>query len=52
LWKDLITQGFPFMKKSLLTHNYDSIDMTHWEDFLMTECPQFEVSLVVQDRKY
>jgi lipopolysaccharide biosynthesis protein len=52
LWKDLITQGFPFMKKSLLTHNYDSIDMTHWEAFLMTECPQFEVSLVIQDLKY
>ena len=52
LWKDLISQGFPFLKKSLFTHNYDSIDMTHWEDFLKTECPQYDVSLVLQDLKY
>ena len=52
LWKDLILQGFPFMKKSLLTHNYDSVDMGDWEDFLMLECPDYDPSLVSRDSKY
>ncbi len=52
LWKDLIYQGFPFMKKSLLTHNYDSIDMTGWEDFITNNCPNYDVSLIPQDSKH
>jgi lipopolysaccharide biosynthesis protein len=49
LWKDLIVQGFPFMKKSLLTHNYDSIDMTNWTEFLVKECPTYNVAFVLED---
>lgn len=52
LWKDLISQGFPFIKKSLLTHNYDSIDMTGWESFVKNECPAYDVSFVLHDLKY
>ena len=52
LWKDLISQGFPFMKKSLLTHNYDSINMTGWEGFLTNECPNYDVSFVLQDLEH
>ena len=52
LWKDMISQGFPFMKKSLLTHNYDSIDMTGWEGFITNECPSYDVSFVLQDLKH
>ena len=52
LWKDLISQGFPFIKKSLLTHNYDSIDMTDWEKFVTKECPKYDTTLVTQDLKH
>jgi lipopolysaccharide biosynthesis protein len=52
LWKDLISQGFPFIKKSLFTHNYDSIDMTDWENFVMKECPKFDTTLVSHDLKH
>lgn len=52
LWKDLISQGFPFIKKSLLTHNYDSIDMAGWESFIMNECPGFNTSFVLHDLKH
>lgn len=52
LWKDLISQGFPFIKKSLLTHNYDSIDMADWESFVINECPNFDTSLVSHDLKH
>lgn len=48
-WKELISQGFPFVKKSLFTHNYDSIDMSEWEDYLTRECPGYDTSLVSQD---
>ena len=51
LWKDLIVHGFPFMKKSLLTYNYDSIDLTQWTEFLTKECPTYNVALVLEDLK-
>ena len=49
LWRDLLIQGFPFIKKSLFTHNYDEIDMTGWQEFLATECPYFDSSLIIND---
>jgi lipopolysaccharide biosynthesis protein len=52
LWKDLISQGFPFIKKSLLTHNYDSIDMSDWESFIAKECPNYDRTLVSHDLKH
>ncbi len=51
LWKDLIVHGFPFMKKSLLTYNYDSIDLTQWTEFLTKQCPTYNVALVLEDLK-
>ncbi|MEZ5117558.1 MAG: rhamnan synthesis F family protein [Candidatus Nanopelagicales bacterium] len=31
-WRDLVEHGFPFLKKSLFTVNYDDVDMTGWRD--------------------
>jgi lipopolysaccharide biosynthesis protein len=49
LWKDLVSEGFPFMKKSLFTHNYDSIDISDWKSFLRNECPDFDTDLITTD---
>jgi lipopolysaccharide biosynthesis protein len=49
LWRDLVLNGFPFIKKSLFTHNYDEIDMLGWENFLAKECPNFDSSLISND---
>lgn len=47
LWKELVAEGFPFIKKSLFTHNYDSIDMSDWDSYLRKECPDFDTRLIV-----
>jgi len=49
MWRDLVLNGFPFIKKSLFTHNYDEIDMTGWENFLVKECPDFDSTLISKD---
>ena len=52
LWKNLISQGFPFIKKSVFTHNYDSVDMADWERFVTEKCPNYDTSLVLDDLKH
>ena len=52
LWRDLVLNGFPFIKKSLFTHNYDKIDTTGWEEFLASECPDFDTTLICNDLKH
>ena len=52
LWRDLVLNGFPFIKKSLFTHNYDKIDTTGWEEFLASECPDFDTKLICNDLEH
>ena len=52
LWKNLISQGFPFIKKSVFTHNYDSVDMADWERFVTEKCPNYDTYLVLDDLKH
>ena len=37
LYRELITHGFPFLKKSLFLRNYDDIDMSQWSEALGIE---------------
>ena len=49
LWKDLVSAGFPLVKKSLFTYNYDSIDVSDWKSFLSNKCPEFDQGLISND---
>lgn len=42
-WRELIAKGFPYVKKSLFTHNYDDIDLSNWESLMNTYAPDFDL---------
>lgn len=50
-WRELIRDwGLPFLKRSLLTHNYDHVDMTGWREFLADAVPGFDLSITEPDQ--
>lgn len=51
LWKELVSDGFPFIKKSLFSHNYDAIDLSDWKSFLREISPNFDTNLITSDLK-
>ena len=48
-WREVVSAGVPFVKRSLFFDNYDRVDLTGWRDFLAGSAPGFDCGIVDRD---
>lgn len=48
-WREVLSAGVPFVKRSLFFDNYDRVDLTGWRDFLASSAPGFDCGIIDRD---
>jgi lipopolysaccharide biosynthesis protein len=48
-WRDLISQGFPFIKKSLFLQNYEKVEVSDWVEFVENYTSKERIDAIALD---